>query len=311
MLRTPALLAAILLLLALLGCATPGPPLPPSLDLPRPVTDLQARREGSRVILSWTAPNENTDKLRLRHPGPTAICRKIEPTLVLNAPAPASSTACEPVIATVPAADLHATKQPEQTAAPEFAHASAGARVTYSLTLPAELTREHPDGSAVFYVQPLNSSGRGAGFSNAAAVPLAPAYPPPDSFKARQTKPAIVLTWTPEPPNSMNSTRISGYRIARREAGAQSDDERLFVASDSPSNGHLSDSQFTWGKRYSYRIATVTGVYSSTGEKIAEVDGDWSQSLEENATDVFPPSQPSAVQAVFTQIGPQRFIDLT
>jgi hypothetical protein len=211
----------------------------------------------------------------------------------------------------VPAADLHATKQPEQTAAPEFAHASAGARVTYSLTLPAELTREHPDGSAVFYVQPLNSSGRGAGFSNAAAVPLAPAYPPPDSFKARQTKPAIVLTWTPEPPNSMNSTRISGYRIARREAGAQSDDERLFVASDSPSNGHLSDSQFTWGKRYSYRIATVTGVYSSTGEKIAEVDGDWSQSLEENATDVFPPSQPSAVQAVFTQIGPQRFIDLT
>src|SRR5215472_12970767 len=72
-----AFVAAVLLA----GCATPGPPLPPSLELPRPVMDLEATREGNRVLLTWTPPTETTDKLRIRHAGPTAICRKIEADL--------------------------------------------------------------------------------------------------------------------------------------------------------------------------------------------------------------------------------------
>jgi hypothetical protein len=44
-------LAAPLLMTA---CATIGPPQPPSLELPKPPSDLRAVRKGDRVILTWT-----------------------------------------------------------------------------------------------------------------------------------------------------------------------------------------------------------------------------------------------------------------
>jgi len=61
------------------GCANPGPPRPPSLRLPEPVSDLTARRLGDTVELRFTAPSRTTDKLPLR--GATvsgALCRQVE-----------------------------------------------------------------------------------------------------------------------------------------------------------------------------------------------------------------------------------------
>src|SRR5690349_4647726 len=47
-------------LLVLFGCASPGPPLPPSLKLPEAVTDLTTSRVGDHVILHWTTPSHTT-----------------------------------------------------------------------------------------------------------------------------------------------------------------------------------------------------------------------------------------------------------
>src|SRR5580704_16506279 len=63
---------------ALVGCGVPGVPKPPSLELPEPVTDLRAVRKGDRVYLDWTVPNETTDRLPLRHLGPTRVCRSLD-----------------------------------------------------------------------------------------------------------------------------------------------------------------------------------------------------------------------------------------
>jgi len=69
-------LALIFVSLAVLGaCGSPGEPLPPSLELARPVSDLRALRKGNTVILTWTAPTSTTDRHNIRHPGPTEICR--------------------------------------------------------------------------------------------------------------------------------------------------------------------------------------------------------------------------------------------
>src|ERR1700740_3439022 len=57
------------------ACATIGPPQPPSLDLPKPPTDLRASRKGSRVNLTWTMPTMTTDRETLRSLGATHICR--------------------------------------------------------------------------------------------------------------------------------------------------------------------------------------------------------------------------------------------
>src|SRR5579864_2984498 len=59
----------------LAACATIGPPQPPSLELPKPPTDLRASRKGDRVNLAWTIPTVTTDRETIRSLGPTLICR--------------------------------------------------------------------------------------------------------------------------------------------------------------------------------------------------------------------------------------------
>src|SRR3954453_20214624 len=66
---------AILLVLTLVGCASPGAPLPPSLKLPKPVEDLTATRKGNQVTLSWTPPTRTSDDENIRETGKTLVCR--------------------------------------------------------------------------------------------------------------------------------------------------------------------------------------------------------------------------------------------
>lgn len=75
------------------ACASIGPPQPPSLELPRPPSDLRASRKGDRVTLSWTVPNATTDRQRLHNTGPTRICRAIR----------ASVEACDTPVGEAPA----------------------------------------------------------------------------------------------------------------------------------------------------------------------------------------------------------------
>src|ERR1700723_2249487 len=58
------------------GCGTPGAPQPPSLNLPQTVTDLSATRAGDRVILTWTCPKKNTDKLAIKGDITVRLCRR-------------------------------------------------------------------------------------------------------------------------------------------------------------------------------------------------------------------------------------------
>ena len=58
------------------GCASPGPPRAPSLQLPQPVRDLSAVRVGDRVELKFTAPERTTDSLPIREAQMKAtVCR--------------------------------------------------------------------------------------------------------------------------------------------------------------------------------------------------------------------------------------------
>ena len=72
------LLAPTALCLLFAGCAQTGPPLPPSLELPKPPTDLRATRKGNRVTLTWSEPTLTTDRQSVRYIGPTLVCRSLE-----------------------------------------------------------------------------------------------------------------------------------------------------------------------------------------------------------------------------------------
>src|ERR1700756_5508900 len=71
----------VVALALLAGCGSPGVPLPPSLELARPVSDLRAVRKGNTVYLTWSAPETTTDRHNIRHPGPTEVCRIVGKTM--------------------------------------------------------------------------------------------------------------------------------------------------------------------------------------------------------------------------------------
>lgn len=71
------ILLGMIALLALSSCASIGPPEAPSLELPKPPTDLRASRKGNNVTLTWTVPSRTTERQSVRYLGKTLVCRSL------------------------------------------------------------------------------------------------------------------------------------------------------------------------------------------------------------------------------------------
>src|SRR5437660_2862874 len=84
------------------GCASIGPPLPPSLELPHPPSDLRAARKADRVTLTWTVPARTTDRQSVRYLGRTRICRSVDTAL----------KQCEPSVGEAASANPTSTRKP-------------------------------------------------------------------------------------------------------------------------------------------------------------------------------------------------------
>jgi hypothetical protein len=314
------LLLGLAALAMLAGCASVGPPLPPSLELPKPPSDLGAQRKGDRVLLTWTVPSATTDRQRVQRPGPTWICRGLDPIL---------SQCGTPVGESSPLANSVATKD------------SAGKKVSASYTdvLPAQLEVSTPTGFVTYAVEALNRNRRGAGLSNQVHVTTAPTLPPPEGFRAEVTKQGMELRWT-QPSLPVKPVGPVAYRLRfyRRAEGSQASvslgeqdyatgvrdlveavaegpkrgDEVLSSGEEQPgsaSTGKFTDQSIEWEKTYYYRAAVVT-VVAEAGKPPAQVEGDDTREVKVLAHDIFPPTVPSGLQAVFSGPGQQAFIDL-
>ena len=155
------------------GCASPGPPHAPSLNLPQPVRNLTATRIGNTVELHFTAPANSTDKLPLR--GPTLsgqLCRQLphQPCLPVS---PRTS---------VPLTNSNDTHN----------------LVTWTDTLPPSLT-EGPPQLLTYRVEFFSPANRSAGPSNQAFTASGPAPAPVENFQAEGSRLGIILQWTPTP----------------------------------------------------------------------------------------------------------------
>src|SRR6185312_6106649 len=172
------------------GCGTPGAPQPPSLRLPKPVSDLQAIRKGDDVYLRWTVPTKTTDNSGVRSTGlgKTRICRGF----VTEQP-----NTCRDI-----AADLttKADAAGTQTAIDHIADRVGGRRDFLSYT-----------------VKVNNENGRNAGPSNAVVVFVAPSLAAPPALSAQLRAPKnIALSWEAhELPASSNMKTDYFYREKR------------------------------------------------------------------------------------------------
>jgi hypothetical protein len=252
----------------LVGCGTPGSPLPPSLNLPVRATDLAAERAGNQVTLTWTMPRRTTDKILLKDPVMVRVC--------WNEGTP------------------HCVPAGEKAFAP-------GATATYSETLPAALTAGAPR-PVRFYVEAINRNQRSAGLSNGAPILAGEGPAPLEKLTAEVGKSGVVLHWTAGDAqdavrlhrtllNPPAAKRDKGPLSAPREAVTQD----LLVEHDT---GVALDKDIRFGQSYEYRAQRVARV--EVDGQMRELAGALSTAVRVDAQDVFPPAVPAGLAAVAT-----------
>ena len=325
-------LPALAALLVLTACASMGPPLPPSLELPKPPTDLMAHRKGNKVFLSWSVPTVTIDKLRVRYPGPTRICRGFEP--VLNE--------CKTGLGEVPPPANFVPRTSSAKKKPstgEKKNAEPRPSATYTDTMPSRSQINSAGARFVRYaVEALNRKAHSAGLSNQVQVSTAPTLAPPEGFRAEVTRNGVEIEWAPPPPVEKSpgiTYRLRVYRRAEHSNASLPAGEQEYVT-DLPSGSEsapegtqggqevsgagknqtetvslskLVDRSFEWEKTYYYHATVVTFV-TEVGNTIVQIEGDDTPEVKIFAHDIFPPTVPSGLQAVFSGPGQQAFIDL-
>lgn len=289
----------------LVSCGYPGVPIPPALELAKPVTDLRAARKGDKVYLAWTVPAKTTDRQSVRHPGATRICRSLKVPLA----------DCKNPVAEIPAAQF-------PLPAPQAEHEGvlpAKVEANYIDILSPQMQEQDPTTEITYAVSVQNESGRSAGLSNQVQVPSAPTLPPPSHFRARVQKDGVLLSW--ECPQAIPAADGIAHklRIYRREQGKLADakvNDTKISDADLADCAHAAgqspeflDQTFEWEKHYDYR-ATVLTVVSGPGKPEFEVEGDDTPAVQVFAHDVFPPGVPTGLQAVFSGVGQAPFVDL-
>lgn len=286
----PKFLLAVGAPLMFTACATILPPQPPSLELPKPPSDLRAARKGSHVTLMWTPPSETTDRQRIRSLGATRICR---------------GRAAQLPQCGIPVAEVPAQPTPDKTQ-------SSKQKVTRSYVdaLPAEMQGDDASAFVTYAVEVLNTGGRGAGLSNQVRVSLVRTLPPPGDFAAHVTGQGIVLTWTNNLPAAGSPELIHYvYRVYRRQQGSSQQTLVGEASAGVEPNLSFTDSNFEWEKIYEYRAETDTVIPQQNRQDL-RIEGDDTPEIKVFAHDVFPPAVPSGLQAVASGPGQKNFIDL-
>jgi len=281
-------LIAVLIAATTISCGAPGIPLPPSLHLPDPVTDLRAVRKGDRVYLAWTVPARTTDHQNVIRTGPTVVCRGTQ-----------TLTECGNPVGEIPGSSAPAS-------------ASKSARKTkiqnsYVDVLPSVPLKTDLASTVVYAVEVQNDGGRSAGLSNQVKVSAVPVPPAPSGLQIQVTASGVQLTWaaaTSQPP-------VDGfrrfYRIYRTEEGKS----QSVIAGETPlsSPPQFLDRATEWEKQYRYRVTIVTAIQIANQPEV-QVESDDSAEISVLTQDVFPPAVPEGLQAVFSGPGQALFIDL-
>jgi hypothetical protein len=286
----PKLTASLAVCLALSGCGTEGAPMPPSLKLPDPVTDLAAIRAGNEVSLTWKMPKKNTDKLLLKGSVTVHICRKQDSGSCVSVPS-------------------------NLVLAPD----AAGA---FTEDLPPSLAAGGPR-SLTYFVELVNRNGRSAGPSNSAVVLAGQAPTPVANLSAKVIKEGVVLRWTPDSANEairLHRKLLTPQHEAETKQGPMSAPpepiEQNFLVDPAGMHSNQApdralDKDIRFGKVYEYRAQRIARVL--VDGKTLELASPYSDPIRVEVRDVFPPAIPTGLAAVATlaQPGVETAIDLS
>jgi len=276
--------ALIVALLASIGCGQPSIPLPPSLNLPRPVENLTAQRTGDTVTLHWTMPKETTDKLPLKGPVQAEIwfydIRQFY----------GCHSDCS--------YDLHSLRR---IAVQSFAPAS---QASFTYTLPAQANYA----GQFWSVRLLNKAGRFAGIPLVGSVETigGPAVPTPAAVTVTSTAAGVHLTWAAQPnlnmPDDIIKSTTQSILVHRslialpptKPAKPVPTDMDLVINGDP---GTAIDNTALWNAQYSYSIQRIYTSYVGNDTYI-KTNSLPSVSITVATKDIYPPAVPTGLAVV-------------
>jgi fibronectin type 3 domain-containing protein len=270
--------------LCFIGCGTQGAPQPPSANIPKAITDLKAARKGDVVTLTWTAPDQTTDGALVRHSGKMIVRRSV------------TDNANTAVVGEVPL-----PRADKQQSHPESVNDNL-----------ADLLRTSSSDFASYTVEALNNSGKSAGLSNQVAVPLVLIPATPKEVQAKVVPQGISISWN-QPWAPQKQSQLGAqytYRIFRRVADSKQQPVVVKQVEVGNQAVLVIDTGIEWEKQYQYWVTPVT-IWQKGDQQKGEVEGDDSPVVTVLAHDVFPPTVPTGLQAVFSQSPQQSSIDLT
>jgi hypothetical protein len=304
-----ALVAGALATISLVGCGTPGAPQPPSLNLPDPVSDLSADRNGDEVKLTWTMPAKNTDKLKLKDSVLVHICRR-------EVDGPCVQAGVDPTF-------------------------PPGADGNFTETLPTALANGAPR-KLTYFVELKNKKGRSAGPSNEAVILAGQAPPAVLGLAAEVRKQGVVLRWTANPASDASATSTA-VRLHRKlvsapppkpqgQSGLLAPEpepiERTLLVESPDQPPRTIDKDIRLGQTYEYRAQRVIRVAQRVPaqspmqsgnaqaaqqdqDQMLELAGPLSDPIRVDAADIFPPDVPTGLAAIATRTATESSIDLS
>ncbi len=258
-------------------------PTPPRPVLPRPVTDLKARQQGSSVILDFTLPKKSDENETLAALPSIEIFRAERPTNATGAPAKMTTQ----LIYTIPSAlvDTYLKEGLIEFRDPLKSDTLHGQEIVYMVRTRASTKRASND-------------------SNIVSVRTLPVPAAPTIYKAWLREKEIELNWTP-PRQESAAGGIAGYRVYRGElppntpipSEAVTDISRLKMSVPltllGPAAGNsFRDTEFTFGTTYVYAVRSVV---DEQGQPVESGD---SAPLIVTPKDTFPPAAPQRLVAV-------------
>jgi hypothetical protein len=256
----------LIVTLLVVGCAVPGDPMPPLLELPEPVSDLSARQVGSKILVRFTWPVLTTEGMRIRK------LARVELHALSNQDGFDSNDfyAHSELLATWSAAEVSRSSEP-------FVH-----EVSID---PARLDRRWH-----FAIKAINLRGKDAGFSNVESLYVIDLPSFPYGLAASLSERTITLSWQSSPRSPISDAKLSpeGYEIFRSQTGAPFSSEPITIVEST----EYEDGSFQFGQSYIYQVRAYRQREGSRA--VTQL----SESTEITATDIFPPVSPQNIRAI-------------
>lgn len=269
------LLACVCLLAA---CAAEGPPRPPRVQRPERVSGLTVAQIGRALRLSFKAPQLATDGRQLTKPIEVEIFRQI----VIPG---------QPVTRTFVPDKLWVDIKPN-----DLSHFKHGQEIVYEDRLSPQQFNASVGDLFSFAVITLTRGFRGrpreSDLSNLARTRILNVSPPVEKLRVVQKRKGLELRWRP-PTSGLNGRPLpplAAYHIYRSQ---EQQTPPLAVEATTKESFYL-DREFEFNRTYYYRVRAI---FAQDGYA-AETDD--SNVAAVTPRDIFPPSPPTGLEAVYT-----------